>query len=150
MAVWLVDARGLSRLAGRSGGRSLRPARATDTAPAPTSVPAPERRFEPLSVPWPDPTPAAVEPASVGPVAYEAVEVPAGPSPARPEGAPRVPAAYTAVEGSYRDVARVPLWRKALSLVILLVILVVAGLAIAAIAGATFGVVAELLDSAIG
>lgn len=62
----------------------------------------------------------------------------------------RVPAAYTAVEGAYRDVARAPVWRKVLSLVSLLGILLVVSVTIAALAGATFGAVAELVDGAIG
>lgn len=65
-------------------------------------------------------------------------------------GKERIPAAYTALEGTYREVARTPLWRKLVSLVLLVVILAVIGVAIAAIAGATFGIVAELVDGAVG
>jgi len=61
-----------------------------------------------------------------------------------------VPAAFTAVEGAYRDVAVAPPWRKVLSLVLLLAVLALSGLALAAIAGAALGVAAELVDGAIG
>ena len=64
-------------------------------------------------------------------------------------GAKRVPAAYTAVEGSYRDVARTPVWRKVVSLVSLLGVLVLVAGLVTALTGAAFGLVAELIDGAI-
>lgn len=156
MAVWLADGRDLSELLGPLRGRSLRRPRRTNTA----RVTAPEadetvhqRRFEP--VPPPTNEPAEHEPTVAVPTTvatYEPVEVPLAPLPAtsgRRDGK-RVPTAYTAVEGTYREVARVPLWRKAVSLVSLLGILVVVGVAIAALAGATFGAIAEMVDSAVG
>lgn len=130
MAVWLIDARGLSELLAGLGGGSLRRVRRRGTArqaAAPTDAAPPEHRFEPVEVP--------VAPLPV--------------TPARRDGK-RVPAAYTAVEGTYREVARAPMWRKAVSLVSLLGILVVVGVAIAALAGATFGALAEMVDSAVG
>jgi hypothetical protein len=129
MAVWLIDSRGLSRLLGRSEGRSLRRPRPADTTPPPapdSDVSPPERRFEPLVAPDPAPT-----------------------RPGR-RSSTRVPAAYTAVEGAYRDVARTPVWHKLVSLVSLCAVLVVIGVTIAALVGATFGLVAELVDSAVG
>ncbi|HSP04578.1 MAG TPA: hypothetical protein VLR27_13795 [Acidimicrobiales bacterium] len=140
MAVWLIDARGLSRLLGRFAPGSLRPTRPADTTRTETPEPA-------------APEPALTSAATVA-TAYEPVESSFEPLPA-PEPATRrdqkkVPAAYTAVEGTYREVARVPLWRKLVSLVVLLVILAVVGATIAALAGATFGLVAELVDGAVG
>lgn len=162
MAVWLIDARGLSALVGRVGGRSLRRTRVRGTAPTAGSArgePLPERRFEPLLPPAAeqrrDVATMPVGPGdATGTVAHAAVEaspepLPA-PSPTGPRGGKRVPAAYTAIEGSYRDVARVPIWRKLVSLASLLGILLVIGVTIAALAGATFGAVAELVDGAIG
>lgn len=140
-AVWLIDARGLARLLGRFAPGSLRPTRRGDTT-------APAK---------PDPEPAVASSTAGGPVAVETLEpVDTGyeplPSPvaAGRGGSARVPAAYTAVEGTYREVARVPVWRRLVSLVALLVILVVIGASIAALAGAVFAAVAELVDSAVG
>ena len=146
MAVWLIDARGLSELFGRLELRSLRRTPQRDTTrPDRPEVPDTGRdaRFEPLA------------PASTTAVeAYEPVEVPLAPLPAQsPTGrrdGKRVPAAYTAVEGTYRDVARVPLWRKLTSLASLLGILLLVALTVAALAGATIGLVAELVDGAVG
>lgn len=140
MAVWLIDARGLSRLLGRFAPGSLRPARPADTT-----------RTE---APGPAGTGPALTPAATVVTTHELVESSFEPLPA-PEAVPRrdqkkVPAAYTAVEGTYREVAQVPLWRKLVSLVVLLVILAVIGATIAALAGATFGLVAELVDGAVG
>lgn len=110
----------------------------------------------------PEVLPAPPTPVLAGPGAFEVVASGAiGPAPARtaapiPSGPARrrhrggVPAAFTAVEGSWRDVAATPAWRKALSLVLLLVVLFLAGVALAAIAAAALGVVAELIDRAIG
>lgn len=140
MAVWLIDARGLSRLLGRFAPGSLRPTpRASTTRPA-----APDTT---------EATPAPV-PSAPAPVAYERVVAapgaPAGPVPVGRRDRSKVPAAYTAVEGSYREVARVPLWRKLVSLILLLVVLALVAAAIAAITGATIGLVAELVDGAVG
>lgn len=136
LAVGLIDARGLSRLLGRFAPGSLRPARRGGTTPPPA----------------PDAGPA-VAVAGGAPMAFEPVEAAYEPLPAPAAGRRRsdkVPAAYTAVEGTYREVGRVPLWRKLLSLVALLGILALVGTTIAALAGATFGAVAELVDSAVG
>jgi hypothetical protein len=148
MAVWLIDARGLSELFGRLELRSLRrtPQRDTTRQDRPeVSETGRDARFEPLA-------PAAATAATT--VAYEPVEVPLAPLPAQsPAGrrdGKRVPAAYTAVEGTYRDVARVPLWRKLTSLASLLGILLLVALTVAALAGATFGLIAELVDGAVG
>ena len=145
MAVWLIDARGLSGLFGRLELRSLRRTRQHDTTRAdPPAVPDTGRdaSFTPLA--------GADLPAP----AYEPVEVPLAPLPTQPakgrRDGKRVPAAYTAVEGTYRDVARVPLWRKLISLFMLFGILVVVGLVIAALVGGALGVIAELVDGAVG
>lgn len=140
MAVWLIDARGLSRLLGRFAPGSLRPTRPSDT----TGEAPPE----------PAATEPALTPAATAVIIDEPVEssfepLPA-PEPTTRRGQKEIPAAYTAVEGTYREVARVPLWRKLVSLLVLLVILVMIGATIAAIAGATFGLVAELVDGAVG
>jgi len=141
MAVWLIDARGLSRLLGRFAPSSLRPTwrRGTTAPEAPPDAPA-----EP-----------AMTARAAGPVAFEPVETSfeplAAPLPAGRRGRRgEVPAAYTAVEGTYREVARVPLWRKVTSLALLLAVLAVIAVAIAAIAGAVVGAVAELVDGAVG
>lgn len=139
-AVWLVDARGLSRLLGRFAPGSLRPTRRPGTT-------GPEAADAPVTVP-------VLSAPGTGSVTFEPVEtsfeaLPA-PVPAGRRGSTKVPSAYTAVEGSYRDVARVPLWRKLVSLALLLGTLAVISVAIAAIAGAVFGAVAELVDNAVG
>ena len=140
MAVWLIDARGLSRLLGRFAPGSLRP-----TGPSGTTGKAPSEAAAPE---------AALSPAATVVTTYEPVESSfeplRAPEPATRRDQKKVPAAYTAVEGTYREVARVPLWRKVVSLVVLLVILAVIGATIAALAGATFGLVAELVDGAVG
>lgn len=140
MAVWLIDARGLSRLLGRFAPGSLRPARRAGT----TADPSP-------GTPVAEPAPAAPRPE---PDAFEPVGTPLAPlptsAPTGRRGQKKVPPAYTAVEGTYREVARVPLWRKLVSLVLLLVTLAVVGAGIAAVTGAAFGLVAELVDGAVG
>lgn len=73
---------------------------------------------------------------------------PSGPVRRRRRG--DVPAAFTAIEGNYRDVAVAPLWRKGLSLALLLVVLAGTGVALAAVTGAAIAVGAELVDGAIG
>lgn len=61
-----------------------------------------------------------------------------------------MPAAFTAVEGSYHDVAVAPLWRKGLSLALLLAVVGATGVALAAVTGAAIAIGAELVDGAIG
>lgn len=137
LAVSLIDSGGLSRLLGRLERFSLRGRRARHTAPASSDEAAP--------------TPSAdielVERAD-GLVAVGGTRSPAHPAPR--SGLRNVPKAYTAVEGTYRDVARLPWWRRAVSLVALAAIVVVLGAASAALAGAAIGAAAELLDGAIG
>lgn len=140
MTVWLIDARGLSRLLGRFAPGSLRPTRHGGTT-RPSSGHARLRE--------PAPSTAGGGPVLLEPVGTTFEPLPA-PTAGGRRGSARVPAAHTAVEGTYREVAAAPLWRKVLSLLLLLVILAVVGVAIAAIAGATFGIVAELVDSAVG
>lgn len=127
-AVWLIDARGLSDLFGRFEWRSLRRTRQRDT----TRHAAPR-----------------VAETTYEPVAVAAEGLPARSATGGRDGK-RVPAAYTAVEGTYRDVARVPLRRKLISLVALVAILSFVGVAIAALAGATLGAIAGLVDGAVG
>lgn len=163
MAVWLIDARGLSSLVDRSGWRSLRRPRASDTArdrapETPTHTASPGAELAPGSL-WqvpertqelPPPTGAAPGPTPA--VAYVPLEVPFEPLPresVRRDGK-RVPAAYTAIEGSYRDVARTPLWRKVTSLVSLVGVLVLVAAVATALTGAAIGLLAELVDGAIG
>lgn len=151
MAVWLIDARGLSGLLGPSEGRSLGRSRhghtSGATGDAPPETPR-EHRFEPLV-----PSPAGPSASAAATTAtFEPIEVPLAPrpGPTARRDRKRVPAAYTAVEGTYREVARVPVWRKAVSLGLLLGILLVIGVAIAALTAATFGALAELVDGAVG
>lgn len=98
-----------------------------------------------------EPSPTA-EAAAV--LTYEPVQTTAEPPPPTSSSGRRdgeqIPAAYTAIEGSYRDVTRVPAWRKLVSLATLLGILLVVGVTIAALAAATFGAIAELVDGAVG
>lgn len=156
MAVWLIDGRELSGLLGPLEGRSLRRTRRSDTTREPADVaeePARHSRFEPLVPPGGEPPWSEASPVdATATMTYEPIEAPLEPlptPPARRDGK-RVPAAYTAVEGTYRDVARASLWRKMVSLVSLLGILVAIGVAVAALAGATFGALAQLLDRAVG
>lgn len=95
--------------------------------------------------PEPEPVPAAVG-------AHAEAD---GPSPAEPRRADgpaggRVPKAYTAIEGRFADVAHVPLWRRALSLIGIVVITLIMGVGIAAVLGAAFAAVAEVFSNTIG
>ncbi|MCO8125601.1 hypothetical protein NHL50_00065 [Acidimicrobiia bacterium EGI L10123] len=140
LAVWLVDARGLSRLLGRFAPGSLRPTRRGGTTATPPSG---------TSATEPAPAAPGPEQAAFEPVGTPLAPLPAS-APAGRRGQKKIPSAYTAVEGTYREVARVPLWRKLVSLVFLLLTLAVIGVGIAAVAGAAFGLVAELVDGAVG
>lgn len=81
-----------------------------------------------------------------------------GPAPAEGRRPPRrngqaggpVPKAYTAIEGRFADVAHVPLWRRALSLIGIVVIALIMGVGIAAVLGAAFAAVAEVFSNTIG
>ncbi|MFP5576605.1 MAG: hypothetical protein ACLGIZ_00050 [Acidimicrobiia bacterium] len=153
-AVWLVDARGLPGLVGWFEGRSLRRSSRPDTTPrrAEAPLPAASAQAEPMErFPVEEPSPTA-EAAAV--LTYEPVQTTAEPPPPTSSSGRRdgeqIPAAYTAIEGSYRDVTRVPAWRKLVSLATLLGILLVVGVTIAALAAATFGAIAELVDGAVG
>jgi len=171
LAVWSVHQDSRPRPTVRPGPRSLRAAPAHDTTrPTPDEPVEPLEPLEPRSgVPIPAHAGGSVpqnEPGgpSAGSAALlEVVEAPAAPErvsrpvdatppagPARRRHRGGVPAAFTAVEGSYRDVAVVPVWRKGLSLVLLLLLLLLVGLALAAVTGAVLGVAAELVDGAIG
>lgn len=61
-----------------------------------------------------------------------------------------VPAARTAVEGRYDEVATAPLWRRAMAVVGIVAITVTTGVAIAAILGAIIAAAAEVLGNTIG
>lgn len=160
LAVWSVHPGSRPRLTGRPGLRSLRASRPEVTT---RSAASPETRSGPIP-------PDAMEPAgsdeAVGSGTTAVLEVveapaepdrvtaavdatpPAGPSRRRRRGG--VPRAFTAIEGTYRDVAVVPVWRKALSLVLLLAVLFGMGVGLAAMTAAGLGVAAELVDRAIG
>ena len=142
LAVWSVHPESRPRLTGRPGPRSLRATPGDDTTraapdesadaslPARSGVPIPAHAGGSVRQ-----NESAGEPA--GPATLlEVVEAPAAPErvtrpvdatppagPARRRRRGGVPAAFTAVEGSYRDVAVVPVWRKGLSLALLLLIL---------------------------
>ena len=96
--------------------------------PAPEPEPEPERRFAPLAFPTSGST--------------------AGPERRRSAGS--VPAGFVAIEGTYAEVARVPIWRRLLAVVGIVAIAVFGGVAIAAVLAAVFGAAAELLGNTIG
>ncbi|HEU5084309.1 MAG TPA: hypothetical protein VFU14_13280 [Acidimicrobiales bacterium] len=178
LAVSLVDSRGLSRLVGRFERPSLRASRAGHTTPAPGSAAPHEVGGTPLGAATTaqaasvelDDQPVIVEaeiietdsvgevvavaaptaPPANGTAGQPTALLPAGPPRARRADARSVPAAYTAIEGSYREVARPTLARRLASLVSLVVVVVLLGLALAAVAGAAIGAAAEVLDRAIG
>lgn len=79
------------------------------------------------------------------------------PEPDVERGSPRrrpdprtVPRAYTAIEGRFDEVATPPWWRRLLSLVALVIIAVLIGVGLAAVAAGVIGAIAELLDTAVG
>jgi hypothetical protein len=146
LAIWLIDPDSLTPLTERLRLVSLRGDRGQGTTP---TDPVPE----PVPEPEPEPEPAmAVAATAAGtptrPETADLVQAPEGPPRAR--RSTKVPAAFTAIEGTYRDVARVPLWRKVSSLALILVLLVGAGIAFAAILAGALAVAAGLLDRAIG
>lgn len=108
--------------------------RAPAPAPVPVPSPAPPPRRESRPEPTPAPSPVAVAEAG----------------PPRRSSRGDVPKAFTAVEGRLQDVARAPLWRRLVSLVLIVVIAVGVGAAIAAIAAAIIGAAAEILGNTIG
>jgi hypothetical protein len=153
LAVWLIDPDSLTPLTERLRLASLRGDRGQGTTgerpaePADEAVPEAPTAADPEPEPEPAPEMAvAVAPAGAPPT--DLVQAPAGPPKGRRSA--KVPAAFTAIEGTYRDVARVPLWRKVLSLVLILVLLVGAGIAFAALLAGGLAVAAGLLDRAIG
>lgn len=73
---------------------------------------------------------------------------PAGPARRRQRG--DVPKAFTAIEGTWHDVAVAPWWRKALSGVLLVAVLMAVGIGIALLTAAVVGLGAALVDSAVG
>lgn len=97
------------------------PALAARTAPRPVAEPRPRRPTERRTA--------------------------AGPPRGRPGTAPR---SRTAWEGRYRDVARVPWWRRLLAFVGLIVIVVGGAVASAAVIALLAAIVAELLNSSLG
>lgn len=161
LAVWSVHPDSRPRPTGRPGLRSLRASRPEVTTRDAAST---ETRSGP-------PVPAdarqrAVPDEAVGAgttAVLEVVEAPAEPDrvtaavdatlragPARRRRRGDVPRAFTAIEGTYRDVAVVTVWRKALSLALLLAVLFGMGVGLAAMTAAGLGVAAELVDRAIG
>jgi hypothetical protein len=114
---------------------------------APGTGPEPTRELVPAG-------PPPVLEVVAAPPDPERVSTPADPvrptGPVRRRHPGRVPAAFTAVEGSYREVAVTPLWRKVLSLALLLALLIGIGVGLAAVTAAVLGIAAELVDGAIG
>ncbi len=95
-------------------------------------------------------TPDAVAPVPAGPLPVERAGF-APPDAGRTDrrrGA--VPAAYTAIEGTYAQVARAPWWRRVLSLAAIVLIAVAAGAGIAGIAAAIIGAASEVVTNTIG
>ncbi len=100
----------------------------------------------------PDPLPHPVAPAIE---LLEPVVVPAPAAVTPPTPAPRpdprsVPRAFTAIEGTYAEVANAPVWRRAISLVGIAVIALAAGVGIAGLAAAVVGAAAEVINNTIG
>lgn len=120
------------------------PAGSTEPVPAPEPEPEPEPRPDPVQ---PDPEPAVAAP--FAPVTAVAERVEAR-EPERRRHRGSVPKQFTALEGRYADVAGAPLWRRILSLVGIVVITVVGGVASAAVLGAIIAAVAQLANDAIG
>ena len=124
--------------------------------PEPDTVPEPEPEPEPEPVPDPEPVVASGPP----PERRFAPLVPPTPGPSGPSGpaagperrrsAGSVPAGFVAVEGTYAEVARVPIWRRLLAVIGILAIAVVGGVVIAAVLAAVVGAAAELLGNTIG
>jgi hypothetical protein len=161
LTIWLIDSSSLSWLGARREGRSLRSdppdhtTAASPPAPVAATPPAPDPAVHHGSGTGPAPGPE-LEPEPTGELQVVAAgAAPRLPRVDRPTGrradrAERVPAAFTAVEGTYRDVVVLPWWRKLTSLVLLLAVLAGAGAVVAALAGIGFAAVAELVDRAIG
>lgn len=161
LAIWLIDPDSLTPLTERLRLASLRGDRGQGTtgegpaAPSGEAVPVAEPAPEPEPEPEPGPEPrrepvmAAAAPAAAGAPPGDLVRTPTA-GPPRGRRSPKVPAAFTAIEGTYREVVRVPLWRKVLSLVLILLVLVAAGIAFAALLAGGLAVAAGLLDRAIG
>lgn len=143
LAIWLIDPGSLSRMVRRPDQGSLRRSRRGDTAPLAVD----ERALEPAD-PGPVPAPDPAPPTAAEPALVPLTAIPSGPARRRRRG--DVPAAFTAIEGSYSEVAVAPLWRKGLSLALLLALLAGTGVALAAVTGAAIAVGAELVDGAIG
>jgi hypothetical protein len=141
LAIWLIDPSSLSRIVRRPDQSSLRSRRRRNTAVV-TGPRAAVQVVDAAAAPAPRSAPAP------GP---EAIPLPAPqPGPVRQRTRGDVPAAFTAVEGTYHDVAVAPLWRKGLSLALLLAVLAGTGVALAAVTGAAIAVGAEVVDGAIG
>lgn len=179
LAVSLVDSRGLSRLLGRFERPSLRAHRPRHTTteagsslapvPFPTGTEADVLDDQPVvveaeivetgpvgevvAVAAPAIAPPNGTVGTVGTVAQpptavlEAVTVP---SRARRIEARTVPADYTAIEGTYWEVARPTPVRRLASLLVLAALVVLLGVALAALAGVAIGAAAALVDRAIG
>jgi hypothetical protein len=126
---------------------SVEPDAPVDEAPPP--VPEPE--------PQPDPEPEAelvpevwVDPAPEREPVFAPWRPAAAEGPVRRRSAGAVPAAFVAVEGSYADVARAPVWRRLFAVIAILAIAVIGGVAVAAILAAVIGAAAEVLGNTIG
>lgn len=121
-------------------------ARFTAETKTPEGEPEPEPEHEPVADR--EPEPAGVEVRAHEPAPLETESRRTRRAHARAGG--RVPKAYTAVEGRFADVARVPLWRRVLSLIGIVVIAGLVGVGIAAVLGAAFAAVAEIFSNTIG
>lgn len=117
-----------------------------------TEPPEPPESDEPDEPAAPPPEPPSA------PVVRRAEPVAQAPAPVAvlDHGPPRrrsrgdVPKAYTAVEGRYRDVARAPLWRRLVSLVLIVAIAALCGVVIAAVLGGAIGAASEIIGNTIG
>lgn len=114
----------------------------------PVAEPEPEPDMEPDMEPEHEPAEATDVLVPVG--SGTGPDAGATPGP-RPRPDPRtVPRAYTAIEGRFEEVATPPWWRRLLSLVAIVVIAVLIGAGLAAVAAGVIGAVAELVDAAVG
>ena len=119
--------------------------------PVDESEPEPEVTPEPEPNPEPDPveTTDVLVPVGSG-TNLTGSEPRTTPAPRRRPDPRTVPRAYTAIEGRFEEVATPPWWRRLLSLVALVVIAVLIGVGLAAMAAGVIGAVAELIDAAVG
>lgn len=127
--------------------------------PAAAALPEPDPEPVAESAPTPEPEPIEAPapllvgaPPTTADVAWSGPDQEPPPRPRRQrevvEGP--VPAARTAIEGRYDEVALAPLWRRVMAVLGIVAITVTIGVLIAAILGAVIAAAAEVLGNTIG